>query len=192
MAVAARQLRHWNREEYLKMGDAGVFAPGERVELIEGEIITMTPQKSPHSAAVRLVQEALRGLFGAGFDVRPQLPLALGPDSEPEPDCAVVRGSVRDYVESQPTTAVLAVEVADSTLDFDRGPKGTLYAKGGIPEYWIVNLIDRVLEVYRDPGPLAPGSSEFAYRSVQRLGPSDSVAPLGGRGGAVRVADLLP
>jgi Uma2 family endonuclease len=174
------------------MADAGVFAPGERVELIEGEIIAMTPQKSPHAASVRLVQEALRGLFGPGFDVRPQLPLSLGPDSEPEPDAAVVRGNPRDYIQEHPTTAVLGVEVADTTLDFDRGRKAGLYARAGIPEYWIVNLSDRVLEVYREPGPLADRPAEHGYRSIRRFGLPDSVTPLASPAAHVRIADLLP
>ncbi len=192
MGVTTPQVRHWTRDEYIRMAEAGVFAPGERVELIEGEIIAMTPQKSPHAASVRLVQETLRGLFGPGFDVRPQLPLSLGPDSEPEPDVAVVRGNPRDYVQEHPTTAVLVVEVADTTLDFDRGRKAGLYARAVIPEYWIVNLPDRTLEVYRDPGPLPDRPAEHGYRSVRRIGPADSVAPLASPAARVRVADLLP
>ncbi len=192
MAVRAPQVRHWTCEEYQKMAEAGIFAPGERVELIEGEVIAKTPQKSPHAAAVRLGQEALRGVFGAGFDVRPQLPLSLGADSEPEPDIAVVRGAPRDYVQGHPSTALLVVEVADATLDFDRGRKAGLYARAGIPDYWIVNLPDRVLEVYRDPGPLADRPAEHGYRSIRRIGPLDSVAPLASPAAHVRVAELLP
>jgi len=174
------------------MAEAGIFAPGERVELIEGEIIAMTPQKGPHATAVSLVYESLRSAFKAGFYVRQQLPLTLDPASEPEPDVAVVRGNPRDYVQDHPPTALLVIEVADATLEFDRGRKAGLYARAGIPDYWIVNLPDRVLEVYRDPGPLADGPAEHGYRSIRRIGPPDSVAPLASPAAHVRVADLLP
>lgn len=192
MGVTALQLRRWMREDYYKMGDAGIFAPGERVELIEGEIVKMTPQKSPHASAVRYVQETLRGVFGEGFDVRPQLPLSLGEDSEPEPDGAVVRGSIATYVRAHPRTALLVVEVSETTLELDRGPKGAMYAKAAIPEYWILNLIERVLEVYRDPGPVVPGSSEYRYRWVRRVEAGESVRPLAAPEREIRVADLLP
>ena len=192
MGVTIPQVRHWTREEYMKMAEAGIFGPGERVELIEGEIVAMTPQDSPHAAGVRGAQEGLRVTFGPGFDVRPQLPLSLGMDSEPEPDAAVVRGTWRAYVTAHPTTALLVVEVSDATLAFDRGRKAALYAKAGIPEYWIVNLIDRVLEVRRDPAPAREGSSEYEYRSVRRYAPHESVRPLAAPDREVRVADLLP
>ena len=192
MAVAVRLVRRWTRMEYLKMAEAGVFAPGERVELIDGEIISMTPQKSPHAVAGGLVEDALRAAFGPGFHVRSQRPLSLGPDSEPEPDAAVVRGTLRDYVDAHPTMAVLIVEVSDTTLAFDRERKAGVYAKAGIREYWILNLIDRVLEVYRDPGPLREIPSQIGYRSIRNFGPSETVNPLALPPAAVRVADLLP
>jgi Uma2 family endonuclease len=192
MGVTAPQVRHWTREEYLKMADAGIFAPGEQVELIEGEIIAMTPQKSSHATVVSLAYKALSVVFAVGFYIRQQMPLALGADSEPEPDIAVVRGTPRDYFDEHPTMALLVIEVSDTTLGFDRGRKAALYAKAGIPEYWILNLVDRVLEVYRDPAPLADRPSEYAYRSAHRFGPADAVTPLSLPNIQVRVADLLP
>src|SRR5687768_5471985 len=89
------QVRRWTRDEYEKMLDAGVFSPDERVELIDGEILKVTPQNSPHATAIRLTEDALRTAFGPGHDVRPQLPLALDLYSEPEPDVTVVLGSPR-------------------------------------------------------------------------------------------------
>lgn len=100
-----------------------------------------------------MTQDALRKAFGEGTHVRIQLPLALDPSSEPEPDVTVVRGSPRDYRDAHPSAALLVVEVADTTLSHDRDQKGSLYARAGVADYWIVNLVDQVLEVYRDPGP---------------------------------------
>lgn len=191
MGITVPQVRRWTCEEYYTMAEAGILARGERVELIEGEIITMTPQESPHAAGVSLVQDALRTAFGPGFYVRSQSPLRLGLDSEPEPDAAVVLGTVRDYVKAHPTTAVLVVEVSDTTVDFDRGRKSALYARASIPEYWIVNLVDRVLEVHRDPGALPRDPSKYGYRSIRRYEPSEAVTPLA-LAVPIRVADLLP
>lgn len=192
MAVSHTHLRLWTREEYLKMAEAGVFAPGERVELIEGEIIKMTPQKGPHMTGVTLVSEELRRAFGKGCVVRVQGPIALGPLSEPEPDVAVVRGSPRDYRDAHPTAALLVVEVSDTTLVLDRQQKAGLYARAGIPEYWILNLLERVLEVYRDPAPIPDHPLGYGYRSSERLDASASVVPLGVSATAIAVADLLP
>jgi Uma2 family endonuclease len=184
--MSAIQLKRWSREEYDKMIEAGVFSPDERVELVEGDIIQMTAQNARHAAAVRAAEEALRLAFGRAYDVRVQLPLALGPDSEPEPDVAVVRGHWRDYVNAHPTTALLVVEVADSSLDFDRRRKGRIYAQAGIPEYWIVNLIDRGLDVFRDP---RPGGG---YQTEQRFGADGAISPLTMPAARIAVKDLLP
>ncbi len=192
MRVTAPQVRLWSREEYYKMAEAGIFAPDERVELIEGEIVARAAQGSLHATAVCLAQEALRTAFGPGFYVRTQFPLSLDPYSEPEPDLAVVPGSPRDYTDAHPLTALLVVEVANETLAFDRGRKARLYAKSGVPEYWIVNVPERLLEAYRDPGPLPGRPSEHGYRSVSRFSPPESVTPLAPGVGAARVADLLP
>lgn len=192
MAVSHTNLRLWTREEYLKMAEAGVFAPGERVELIEGEIIKMTPQKGPHMTGVTLVSEELRRAFGKGYVVRVQGPLALGPLSEPEPDVAVVRGSPRDYRDSHPTTAILVVEVSDTTLVLDRQQKAGLYARAGIPEYWILNLLERALEIYRNPAPSPDHPLGYGYRSSERLDASASVVPLAASATLIAVADLLP
>lgn len=192
MRVTAPQVRLWTREEYYRMAEAGIFAPDERVELIEGEIVAMAAQGSLHATAVQLAPEALRVAFGGGFQVRSQLPLSLGAHSEPEPDAAVVPGAPRDYADAHPTMALLVVEVADETLAFDRGRKASLYAKAGIPEYWVLNLPERVLKVHRDPGPLPGRPSEYGYRSVRRFAPPESVTPLAPATGSVRMADLLP
>ncbi|MGH7164603.1 MAG: Uma2 family endonuclease, partial [Nitrospiraceae bacterium] len=149
MTAPAVALRRWTRQEYDRLVVEGFFHPEERLELMEGEIVRMTPQGSLHATAIRLVEEALRAAFGTGFDVRVQMPLALTDDSEPEPDVAVVTGNPRDYRDTHPSAAVLIVEVADATVPYDRERKRALYARVGIADYWIVNLLDRRLEVFR-------------------------------------------
>jgi Uma2 family endonuclease len=139
-----------------------------------------------------LTVEALRVAFGPGWLVRAQDPVALDAESEPEPDVAVVPGRPRDYLAEHPTRPALLVEVAESSLAFDRGHKGSLYARAGLADYWIVNLVDEVLEVYR--GPALDRSAEFGWRylDVQALSPGTTVAPLARPNITVAVADLLP
>jgi len=186
------QKRPWTREEYYRMAEVGVFAPGERVELIEGEIIQMPPQGPSHSTSIRTVQETLRTAFGPGFDVRPQLPLSLGLASEPEPDIAVVRGSFRDYRTAHPSTALLVVEVSDTTLAFDRCEKASMYARAGIREYWLVNLPEQVVEIHRDAHPNPSMPFDYGYAHITQHGAEDTISPLSAPHAAISVADLLP
>lgn len=174
----------WTRDEYDRLAAAGAFRPDARVQLIQGEIVEMTPQSAAHAAAVELAQSALQAL-GREYWVRVQLPLALGVESEPEPDLAVVAGPPRTRAGHHPTAAALVVEVADTTLDFDRTRKHEMYARARIPEYWIVNLVDRVLEVYRE-------SQGPTYRTVLRLAPGEAIAPLAAPAASLKIGDLLP
>lgn len=190
MVASAVQIKRRTRREYDRMAEAGILDPDERVQLIAGEIVAMAPRNSPHSASIGLVEAALRQIFGPAHWIRIQSPIIVDPDSEPEPDLAVVAGSPREYVKEHPRTALLVVEVADTTLSLDRDRKRAIYARAGIPEYWIVNLADRCLEVYRDP--MSPAGQPASYRSSQKLGPSDRLAPLAVAGTTVGVADLLP
>jgi Uma2 family endonuclease len=187
MSVAEPALRRWTVAEYYQAAEAGVFHPEERLELIEGEIFRMSPQDSPHATACDLTEDALRGVFGRGYRVRTQKPLSLGADSVPEPDLAVVRGGVRDYAKAHPTTAELVVEVADSSLGYDRNRKAPLYARAGVPDYWILNLSERVLEIYRDPDP-----ANGQYRQITRLGEDESISPLAAPTASILVRELLP
>jgi len=182
--VATPVPHHWTREQYEQMIEAGILDEDDHVELIEGEIVTMSPRKGPHSTAVMLLLDALRAAYPKGFIVRPQLPLALDPDSEPEPDIAVVSGQPRDYRDAHPTTAILLVEVADTTLAQDRTQKVRLYARHGIPEYWILNVVDECLEVYRNP-------AGDTYQTKITLRRGDTVAPPEGDS-PVQVDDIIP
>lgn len=181
----APRLRLWARAEYDRLVSAGVFGPSDRVELLEGEIIEMSPEKSRHAAAVDLALEALRRAFSASYSIRVQHPLAVSDASEPEPDLAVVAGSARDYVDQHPTSAALVVEVSDSSLEYDRTRKARVYAEAGIADYWIVNVVEGILELHRDP-------EASGYRSVTRLVPGETVTPLAAPGMPVAVTDLLP
>jgi Uma2 family endonuclease len=189
MDAAIARPRRWTRAEYERLIDAGIVQPDEHLELLDGEILAMTPQKSRHATVVRLLQRRLETVFAAGFDVRPQLPLALDPFSAPEPDIAVVVGSPLDYLEAHPQTALVVIEVADTSLRLDRQKKGQLYALAGIAEYWIVNLVDGIVEVYREPVSMG---SHWDYRLVQRLSRSDVIAPLVRPDASIPVADFLP
>ena len=192
MPGPAVPIKRWKRVEYERLVDKGVFEPGDRIELIDGLLLVAEPQSSPHYTAIRLVERILSRAFGEGWDVRTQAPIALDDVSEPEPDVAVVRGSVRDFATSHPADPVLVVEVAASSLAFDREHKASLYARAGRPEYWIVNLIDRVLEVRREAAPEPSAPYGWDYALVDVLGPSDRVSTLGAPAVQISVADLLP
>jgi Uma2 family endonuclease len=181
----------WTRGEYYKMAEAGLFE-GRHVELIEGQVIEMSPMGSLHATAVALTARVLEKAFGQDAFVRWQMPLATGETSEPEPDVAVVAGDVRDYRGAHPATAIVVVEVADTSLAYDRTHKASVYAKAGIADYWTVNLIDRQLEVHRGPRIDAARPFGFGYADVKILSSADSISPLSAPQVTIRVADLLP
>ena len=192
MATYEARTRRWTRIEYEKLIDLGIFRAGESIELIGGELIVSEPQGALHYTAILKTARALEVVFGAGWVVRTQGPIGLDDDSEPEPDVAVVRGSLEDYRAAHPSRPVLTVEVAESSLAGDRERKGGAYGRAGLADYWIINLIDRVLEVYREPA--ADPSSPFGWRYARRevFRPPASVRPLAMPSAAIRVADLLP
>src|SRR5262249_631472 len=136
--------------------------------------------------------DALRTALPPGWTVRIQDPLALDDESAPEPDVAVVRGRHGDYRDAHPARAALIVEVAESSLTFDRVQKGSLYARAGIVDYWIVNRVDRLVEVYRDPGPDLTAPFGWRYASVERLRPPAALTLLGAPAASIPVAALLP
>lgn len=192
MADLDLRLRRWSRVEYERLVECGFFQPGDRIELIGGQLIVAEPQNSPHATAVGLAEDALRAAFGRGWVVRGQSPIALDDESEPEPDVAVVPGTRRDYREGHPQRPVLAVEVADSSLIADRQIKGSLYARAGVADYWIVNLVDHLVEVCRDPVPDSRAAYGWAYRSVELRGRGAVISPLALPVAVVAVADILP
>jgi len=175
-------LRRWTKREYYQAGDLGWF-DDQRVELIDGEVVTMAPQRDEHAHAVTLANYAIGKAFGGSYVVRVQMPLDFAA-SQPEPDLAVIRGKPRD-VKRHPKSAALVIEVSDTTLAFDRGRKALLYASKGIRDYWIVNLVNRQVEVRRRP-------AATGYRQVVTLKSGESIAPLVAGAATIKVADLLP
>ena len=176
----------FTRAEFGRMSEAGVFE-GRRVELLEGEVIEMTPQGSRHASAVASIVTALVRALSPSLSVRPQLPLALDDRSEPEPDVAVCRPDPRNFADSHPGPehVVLLVEVADSSLPYDRDRKAGVYARAGIPELWIVDLRERTAVVFTEPD-----RGRARYGREQRVAEgADLVLP---DGQSVRTSDLLP
>ena len=184
-------IRCWTKEEYYRLGELGFFK-GQRVELIEGRLMVMSPQNDPHANGVELVTYTLFPLFRPAFRVRVQLPFNMSATTEPEPDLLIqaVAGLLAPYL--HPTTADLIVEVSDSSLSYDRNRKGSLYAQAGVADYWIVNLVAHQLEVYRDPIPDAAQPFGWKYASRTDLKAPMTITPLILPGQSIAVADLVP
>ena len=169
-------------DQYQRMIDSGAL-DGMRAMFIHGEVVSMAAMKEPHASGVSLTLHELQRIFGVGFYVRPQLPLRQG-DHDPEPDLAVVPGGPRDYT-TMPTAALLVVEVADSSFYYDTGTKAEIYAAAGLADYWVLDIEDRQLLVFRDP-------DASGYRTKLTLAETDTISPLAASAGSIRVADLLP
>lgn len=192
MAAMPIQTRRWRRIEYERLVDQGVFQPGEHVELVAGQLVVREPQGTSHMTAIRMAEDVLRRVFGAGWEVRTQAPVALDDESEPEPDIVVAPGHVRDYRYEHPSRPALLVEVADTSLAFDREHKASLYARARVPDYWIINLVERVLEVHREPVEAAGTPYGWAYRLVRSVDATHRLSPLAVPHATILVADLLP
>ncbi|MGK7878187.1 MAG: Uma2 family endonuclease [Xenococcaceae cyanobacterium] len=186
-APTSPPLRLWTVEEYHRMAEVGILQPDEKVELIAGQIIRkMSPQGSPHAAAITRTNR----LFGKGLGddvlVRLQLPVQLNDFSEPEPDIAVVTANPLDYDDHHPTAedVYLIVEIADSTLKSDCEVKGKDYARSGIEDYWVLDVNNRQLYVYREP-------TEEGYQREVILGKNEAIAPLQFSDCVIKVAEML-
>ena len=171
------------------MAELGFFH-GKRVELIEGEIIEMSPLKTAHATALGLMTQILTKIFSENFIVRAQMPMSFAKANEPEPGAAVVKGAFRDFTVSHPKTAELIVEVSASTLRYDRTIKVNLYAQDKIQEYWILNLKNRCLEIRRQPK--KDKKLGYIYQEIQILTEDDQVSPLANPKAKIKIADLLP
>lgn len=182
-------LRKFTLEEYHRMGETGILKD-DRVELIEGGIVTMFPIGPEHSVSTMSAYDRLKSVFRVGYCVWSQQPLTL-PDSEVQPDIAVVEGTRSDYVHSHPTTAVLVLEVANTSLEYDRKVKASLYARAGIKDYWIVNLLDDRVEVYREPAEMPGEPYQWGYKQVRYYTMDEYVSPLEKPKTRIKVRDLF-
>lgn len=183
--------QRWTVIEFNQMGDMGWFE-GKRAFLLDGVIMEQGPMNPPHANSLGLVQFALQAAFGATWWVRSQSPFHVDEYNDPLPDLAVVLGGPRDYLACHPTTAALVVEVSDTTLKADLTEKAERYATANVPEYWVLDLENRQLIVFRDPRPLAKGLGATAYRSRTTLAPTDAVSPLHAPTASIPVVELLP
>lgn len=160
------QFQKWNFnvEDYYRMAEAGLFSEQDRVELIEGEVIKMSPIGSRHAGCVDRLNSILNRKVGHAAIIRVQNPVRLNDFSEPEPDIALLKPRDDFYSQSHPTAAdvLLVIEVAETSVEYDRSVKMPLYARAGIPETWLVNLPKDIIEIYTQP-------KNGKYQKVQRL-----------------------
>lgn len=167
--------RKFTIDEYHKLVDLGFFTENDRVELIRGEIIEMAPKRTPHSVCNSLLWKQLYDLIGKQSEIRVQEPITLLTNSEPEPDVVIAKKKADNYLSAHPIVEdiILVIEIADSTLKFDRETKLSLYAEAGIDNYWIVNLVENHLEVYTNP--FSSDSSKFGYRNKSIILPNENI-----------------
>jgi Uma2 family endonuclease len=187
-----RALRQWSSAEYHRMLDLGIIDREEKLELLDGYLVLKMSQNPPHRTVVTCLSYRLPPRLPAGWLVMVHCPTSLG-DRDPEPDGVVVRGAVAAYLSREPIADDfgIVIEVSDSTLDMDRRAKGRIYARAGIPVYWIINVEDKQIEVYGQPDATA---NPPAYRTRTDYKPGDAV-PItldGGAAGTIAVSELLP
>jgi Uma2 family endonuclease len=179
--------RRWSVDEYHRMIAAGILAPGDRVELLEGQIIEMVPQEPPHAAATSSFGNDFVLLFAGKAWVRQQLPITIAPNSEPEPDIAVVRIDPNRYRDRHPypEDVYLLIEISNSTLNYDRERKGKIYARANVPEYWIVDINQKQILVFRNP-------QGERYQIEQTLNWTNKIVPLAFPEIEIELSKLLP
>jgi Uma2 family endonuclease len=177
-------------KQFYQLDELGFFED-RKVELIRGVLYEMKTNPG-HAVSSELALEQLRRIFGPAWHIREMKPLDTGRRSLLGPDVAVIEGSIRDFTRTHPTTAALVVEISESTLRKDRTIKVHHYAQANLPEYWIVNLVDRQVEVHREPGPDPDRKGRFRYGSVTIVPESGRISPLAAPDSVVPVSDLLP
>ena len=185
-APAAPTPHRFTRQEYHRLAESHLLAD-ERVELLDGVIITMSPQNSPHAATIHRLLFTLLPVVGDVAYIRVQAPIVLNDWSEPEPDIVICQPDPSDYAQHHPRAdqVMVVIEVADSSLAYDQVQKAQAYAASGIPEYWIVNLADRTVAILTNPS-----IDNGQYQNEQIKGEDDTVFPPGGQ--AIAVSVILP
>jgi Uma2 family endonuclease len=187
LTLEPTSLKRWTVQDYHRMSELGILDPNERTELIAGHITLMAAKGTPHVTSLHLLANALRGLLGNTALVRTQDPIRLDDFSEPEPDLAIVRGTIFDYADHHPypSEVFLVVEVADSTLRQDCEIKDKLYAQANILEYWVLDLKNRQLNIFRNPTPTG-------YTSHLILTEPNQVSPLAFPNLTLTLTAILP
>lgn len=189
LPLTSLPLRRITVDEYERIGEAGVLSDPERIELIDGYLVTKMAKGPGHRFSTAEVHQTLTGRLPAGWFADREAPVSIPAYDAPEPDVAVIRGKNTDYRRRIPTAADVAmlVEVSQTSLDLDRGQKLAAYATAGIPVYWIINLVDRQVEVYTGPGP-------GAYQTRVDYKPGQAVPVMidGQPFGVIAVDDILP
>ena len=185
-APAAPRPHRFTRQEYYRLAESRLLTD-ERVELLNGVIITMSPQNSPHAATIHRLLFTLLPVVGDAAYIRVQAPLVLNDWSEPEPDIVICQPDPSDYAQHHPRAdqVMVVIEVADSSLTYDQVQKAQAYAASDIPEYWIVNLSDRTVAILTNPS-----RDNGRYQGEQIKGENDVVFPPGGQ--AIAVSAILP
>ncbi|WP_310427917.1 Uma2 family endonuclease [Chamaesiphon sp. VAR_48_metabat_135_sub] len=180
-------LKYWTVQDYYRMSELGILDPNERTELIDGQIIIMTAKGTPHVTTLQLLATNLQDQLGKSALIRTQDPIRLDNFSEPEPDLAIVKGTILDYNEHHPVPndIDLIIEVADSTLKQDCEVKDKLYARSSIAEYWVVDIKNRQVHIFRDPTPTG-------YTSQLILTETHSISPLAFPNLSLSIASILP
>lgn len=181
-----RVTRRFTVDEVLAMVDAGILHEDEPLELIDGELIVVPPQGPPHAGTATRLRDRFIAAFGEGYVVREDKPMIAGPDSLPEPDIGVFRGTHDDFTQRHPRgdESVLVMELARTSLALDRYKAGP-YARAGVPVYWLLDMKARRLEVHTEP------HADGRYALVRVLAEDDDV-PVPELDIAWRVGSLLP
>jgi Uma2 family endonuclease len=185
-------LYRFSVDEYHKLIEIGILTEDDNLELLDGYLVHKMSRNPPHDAAIQKIQKRLFRLLPPNWDLRIQSAITLS-HSEPEPDLAVVRGDETRYLSNHPGPADigLVMEISDTTLDADRSDKGRIYAEAGIASYWIVNLVDRQIEIYTQPSG-ATTTPSFAHRQDYRIGDDVPLMLDTAVVGNIPVQDLLP
>ena len=192
LAAGFHSFRRFSVDEYHRMIDAGILTDEDQVELLEGYVVLKMPRNPPHDGSIQLAQETVSRAVPPGWCIRIQSTVTL-PDSEPEPDLTLARGTSRTYLKRHPTPADigLLIEIANTSVDRDRDDKTRIYARAAIPFYWIVNLPDTRVEVYTQPsGPTT--APAYAQRQDYHSGDLIPLVLDGVTVASVQAADLLP
>ncbi|WP_254566590.1 Uma2 family endonuclease [Oscillatoria sp. HE19RPO] len=179
-------------QEYHRLTELGFFQEGDRVELIQGEILQMAAKGTAHTTVTKRLLRAFGQRLGERATIQIQDPLFLAPNSEPEPDIALVKNRADDYLSGHPTPedVILVIEIADSSLRYDREVKLPLYAKSGIADYWIFNLVNNTLECYSEP--YQDNRESFGYRQRRIVLPNEQVPLPGFSDILLDLAEIFP